>query len=155
IFIEGGTVVGATTNVVEERLGETLYRFGVVTREQLETIVKASAESGKRLGETAIELEFVTPEELYPMMARQVEEVFFRALQVSDGVFYFFDRFDEKQLVRRHNLNAGGLLMEAARRMDEMRFFREKVPNDTYIPVPAPSKKGQAVPEECREVYGE
>lgn len=155
IFIEQGAIVGANTNVPEERLGETLYRFGVVTREQLETVVKVSAESGKRLGETAIELEFVTPEELYPMMARQVEEVFYRALQVSDGVFYFFDRFDEKQLVRRHNLNAGGLLMEAARRMDEMRFFREKVPNDTYIPVPAPAKKGQPVPEECREVYGE
>jgi hypothetical protein len=155
IFIESGAVVGATTTVPEERLGETLYRFGVVTREQLDTVIKVSAESGKRLGETAIELEFVTAEELYPMMARQVEEVFFRALQVSAGVFYFFDRFDERQLVRRHNLNAGGLLMEAARRMDEMRFFREKVPNDTYIPVPSSAKRGQPVPEECRDVYAE
>jgi len=141
IYFDGGSVVGATTNVPDERLGETLYRFGVVTRAQLEEAIKAAAASGKRLGEAAIDLDFVTPEELYPMMTRQVEEVFYAALQVSDGLFFFFDRFDEKNLVRRHNLNAGALLMEGARRMDEMRFFREKVPNDTYIPTQLASPK--------------
>jgi hypothetical protein len=75
------------------------------------------------------------------MMARQVEEVFYSAVHVSEGSFFFFDRFDEKNILRRHNLNAGGLLIEAARRMDEMRFFREKIPNDGYIPVPLPGKR--------------
>jgi len=134
IFFDRGNVIGAISNVPDERLGEVLYRFGVVTREQLEEIVLKAKGSGKRLGEMAIELEFVTPEELYPMMARQVEEVFFRAAQVAKGVFFFFDRFDPSRVVGRHDMNAGGLLMEAARRMDEMRFFREKVPSSAYIP---------------------
>lgn len=151
IYFDGGSVVGAITNVPDERLGETLYRFGVVTREQLEQAIKAAATSGKRLGETAIDLEFVTAEELYPMMARQVEEVFYRSLQVSDGVFFFFDRFDEKNLVRRHAMNASGLLMEGARRMDELRFFREKVPNDTYVPVTTAVQKRP--PDELLEIY--
>jgi hypothetical protein len=151
IYFDTGSVVGAITNVPEERLGETLYRFGVVTREQLEQAIKAAATSGKRLGETAIDLEFVTAEELFPMMARQVEEVFYRSLQVSEGIFFFFDRFDEKNLVRRHAMNASGLLMEGARRMDELRFFREKVPNDTYIPVTTPVQKRP--PDELLEIY--
>jgi hypothetical protein len=140
-FFDGGTIIAATTTVPEERLGETLYRFGVITREQLETIVRATADSGKRLGEVAVETGFVTAEKLFSMMAQQVEEVFFAAVHVSEGAFYFFDRFDEKHILRRHSLNAGGLLMEAARRMDEMRFFREKVPNDQYVPLPAAGKK--------------
>jgi hypothetical protein len=151
IYFDTGSVVGAITNVPDERLGETLYRFGVVTREQLEQAIKAAATSGKRLGETAIDLEFVTAEELYPMMARQVEEVFYRSLQVSEGIFFFFDRFDEKNLVRRHAMNASGLLMEGARRMDELRFFREKVPNDTHIPVTTPVQKRP--PDELLEIY--
>lgn len=140
-FFDGGTIIAATTTVPEERLGETLYRFGIITREQLETIVAATAKSGKRLGEVAVEMNIVSAERLFAMMAQQVEEVFFAAVHVSDGAFYFFDRFDEKNILRRHNLNAGGLLLEAARRMDEMRFFREKVPNDQYIPVPVAGKK--------------
>jgi len=67
--------------------------------------------------------------------------VFFAAVHVAEGAFYFFDRFDEKNILRRHQLNAGGLLMEAARRMDEMRFFREKVPSDAFVPSPVPGKK--------------
>jgi hypothetical protein len=140
-LFEQGSVIGATTTVGEERLGETLYRFGVLTRQQLDAIVEATQSSGKRLGEVAIELEYMTPEELYPMMARQVEEVFYAALHVSDGAFYFYDRLDDQKLFRRHNINTGGLLMEAARRMDEMRFFREKIPHDAYIPIPIPNKK--------------
>lgn len=140
-FFDNGMVIGATTTVPDERLGETLYRFGVITREQLDAIVLASKSSGKRLGETALELGVVPAETLFSMMERQVEEMFFAAVQISEGAFYFFDRFDEKILLRRHNLNAGGLLMEAARRMDEMRFFREKVPSDAYVPVPVPGKR--------------
>src|SRR5579871_5381150 len=42
IFLDGGAVVGATTNVTAERLGETLYRFGVITRAQLDAAVASS-----------------------------------------------------------------------------------------------------------------
>jgi hypothetical protein len=150
-YFDGGQVVGAVTNVPEERLGETLYRFGVITREQLEAIVRSAESSGKRVGEAAIELEFVTADELYPMMDRQVEEVFFAAVHTTEGSFYFFDRFDEKLLLRRHNLNASTLLMEGARRMDEMKYFRAKIPNDTFIPIP--TGPGKKPPEELEEVW--
>lgn len=153
LFFDNGNVIGAHTNVPEERLGETLYRFGVVTREQLEKVIASSSTSGKRFGELAIELDFVSPEELYPMMARQVEEVFYAAIHISDGMFYFFDKFDEKALGRRHNLNAGMLLMEGARRMDELKFFRERIPNENYVPVPKDTVK--KVPEPLAAVYAE
>ncbi|AKV01791.1 hypothetical protein AKJ09_08454 [Labilithrix luteola] len=152
LYFEGGTIIAASTTIAEERLGETLYRFGVITREQLETIVRISTETRKRLGETAIETGIVAAEQLYSMMARQVEEVFFAAVHVTEGAFYFFDRFEERHILRRHSLNAGGLLMEAARRMDEMRFFREKIPGDAYIPVPVPGKKAS---EELEQVFAE
>jgi hypothetical protein len=149
-YFDHGVVIGASTTVADERLGETLYRFGVITREQLERVIVVSTETGKRLGETAIDLGIVPAEQLYAMMARQVEEVFYSAIHVSEGSFYFFDRFDEKNIIRRHNLNAGGLLIEAARRMDEMRFFREKIPNDGFIPVPVPGKKP---PDELSDLF--
>jgi hypothetical protein len=151
-YFDGGMVIGASTAVPEERLGETLYRFGVITREQLEKVVAHCTESGKRLGEAAIDLHIVSAEKLYEMMARQVEEVFYAAVHVSEGSFYFFDRLDEKNILRRHNLNASGLLMEAARRMDEMRFFRDKVPSDAYIPMPVAGKKP---PDDLARVFAE
>ncbi|MEO8874262.1 MAG: DUF4388 domain-containing protein, partial [Polyangiaceae bacterium] len=142
--------------VPEERLGETLYRFGVVTREQVDAAVQAAALTGKRFGEAAIELDFVSAEELYPMMARQAEEVFYGAIHVGFGMFYFFDGFEEKGILQRHNLNAGMLLMEGARRMDEMRFFREKIPTDDYLPVVNTNTKDKkSPPDDVAEVFAQ
>ena len=142
LYFDSGNVIGAHTNVPEERLGETLFRFGVVTREQLEKAVACvDRRRGKRFGERRSSSISSAPEELYPMMARQVEEVFYAALHVADGMFYFFDRFDEAALGRRHNLNAGMMLMEGARRMDEMKFFRERIPNENYVPIPRETTK--------------
>jgi Domain of unknown function (DUF4388) len=153
IYFDAGSVIGVTTNVEDERLGEVLFRFGVVTREQIAKTVETAKATGKRFGEAIMELEFVRAEELFPMMARQLEEVFFGVLQVSSGLFYFFDRFDDKNILHRHNLNAGALLMEGARRMDEMRFFREKIPNDDYIPMPLSG--GKKPPDDLAEVFAQ
>jgi hypothetical protein len=134
IFFEGGNVVGASSTAPGERLGEILWRFGAITREQLEQVVRAADESGRRIGEAALELEFVGPDELFQMMARQVEEVFYAAALVGRATFFLFDGFDAARLGRRHHLSAGALLMEAARRTDELRFFRERIPSDAWVP---------------------
>jgi hypothetical protein len=151
IYFDAGSIIGVATNVPAERLGEILYRFGVVTREQLDMALESAKASGKRFGEAIMELEFVTAEDLFPMMARQLEEVFYTVLQISSGSFYFFDRFDDKAVLHRHNLNASALLMEGIRRMDEMRFFREKVPSEDYIPTATGASKKP--PDALHEVF--
>src|SRR5580658_1740011 len=153
IYFDAGSVIGVATSLPGERLGETLYRFGVVTREQLDQTLESAKTSGKRFGEAVMELEFVTAEELFPMMARQVEEVFYAVLQVSSGTFYFFDRFDDKSVLHRHSMNASALLMEGVRRMDEMRFFRQKVPTEDYVPTP--TANGKKPPEGLMEVLSQ
>jgi hypothetical protein len=152
IYFDRGNVVGAATSVKSERVGEILWRFGAITRSQLEEVVKEAEKSGKRFGEAAVDLEFVDPEELFQMMGRQVEEVFFGAVHVSRATFYLFDGFDESRLARRQMIGAGALLMEAARRMDELHFFREKIPSDAWVPTPQPGAAGKRPPTELAEL---
>jgi hypothetical protein len=155
VFFDAGNVVGGSTNAPGERLGEILWRFGAITRGQLDEVVREAEKTGKRVGETAIDLEFVGPEELYRMMSRQVEEVFYAAVHVSRATFFLFDGFDESRVLRRHRLSAGALLMEAARRMDELRFFREKIPSDAWVPVPLAVAVSKKVPPELIEVLAQ
>jgi hypothetical protein len=155
VFFDRGNVIATNTSLPAERLGEILWRFGAITRGQLEEVLREAEKTGKRIGETAIDLEFVAPEELFQMMARQVEEVFYAAVHVERGTFFLFDTFDESRVVRREHLSAGALLMEAARRMDELRFFREKVPSDAWVPAPLPAAAGKKPPPELVEVLGQ
>lgn len=133
IFFEQGHVVCASSNVEGERLGEVLYRYGALTEEQVSMTAKA-ASADIRFGETAIKLGFLSREQLFPLMGKQTEEIVFAVLLVGEGMFYFLDTYDENRLAARHNLTVNSLLMEGVRRMDETRYFRERVPSDQHVP---------------------
>ena len=150
VFFEQGNVVGATTNVEAERLGSVLYRFGVLSAEDRDRILDAMR-NGKRFGEAAIELGVLKQDQIYSYIARQIEEIVFATMTVGDGTFFFLDGFDEARLVSRHTVSANALLMDGVTRMDELRYFREKIPSAAHIPIK--NENRGTPPEELEKVF--
>ncbi|MCC6644371.1 MAG: DUF4388 domain-containing protein [Polyangiaceae bacterium] len=148
IFFEGGNVIAATSTAEGERLGEVLYQMGALTEDQVN---ECMLEAGKRLGDAAVELGFIARDKLFFYMGKQTEEIVYKTLLVGDGMFYFLDRFDESRVAARHNLSAGMLLMEGVRRMDEMGFFRERIPSDEHVPLRVAGKREPE--DELRSVW--
>jgi hypothetical protein len=153
IHFDRGNVVGARSSAVGERLGEILWRFGAITRDQLEEIVVAAERSGKRVGEAAVELHFVQPEELFLMLGRQVEEVFYAALHVPRCTYFVFEGGVDASVAPAQRMSASQLLMEAVRRADELRYFREKIPSDGWVPTPVTASGGRKPPPELTSLY--
>jgi hypothetical protein len=143
VFFDQGNVVGALTNVEDERLGSVLYRYGVIDADARDRVM-ALVQSGKRFGEAAIELGVLKQDQIYAHIAKQVDEIVFATLTVGDGTFFFLDNFDEGRLVSRHTVSANALLMDGVTRMDEMRYFRLKIPSAEHVPV---RNEGRTAPE--------
>jgi hypothetical protein len=150
ILFEQANVVGVQTTAADERLGAVLYRFGVIDESQQQKIVE-KMNSGLRFGQAAAEAGVVSTGKLYEYIGKQVEEVVFSALSVEDGTFFFLDGFDDARLVSRHTVSASMLLMDAVTRMDEVRYFQQKIPSSEYVPVRVES--AQPLPEECQISY--
>jgi hypothetical protein len=150
ILFEQANVVGVQTTADDERLGAVLYRFGVIDEAQQQLIVE-KMNSGLRFGQAAAAAGVVSTGKLYEYIGKQVEEVVFSALCVADGTFFFLDGFDDARLVSRHTVSAGGLLMDAVTRMDEVRYFQQKIPSSEYVPVRIES--AQAPLEEYLPTY--
>lgn len=144
VFFEQGNVVGATTSVDAERIGMILYKFGVITAEQHERILER-VKTGARYGRAALELGMVTQEQVFHYLGKQIDEVVFSTLMIGDGTFFFLDGFDGARLVARHVVSANALLMDAVTRMDEMRYFQERIPSLGHVPqrLPNPSPAGE------------
>jgi hypothetical protein len=134
VFFDQGNVVGAVTNVEAERLGSVLYRYGVIDAEARDRVLEV-VKLGKRFGEAAIELGVLKQDQIYSSISKQVDEIVFATMTVSDGTFFFLDNFDEARLVSRHTVSANALLMDGVTRMDEMRYFRQKIPSAEHVPV--------------------
>jgi len=92
MFFERGHVIGAQSSSENERIGEVLYRYGALSREQVHETARAVT-TDLRFGEAAVMLGFLTRERLFQLITRQTEEIVFAVLLVGDGMFYFLDNF--------------------------------------------------------------
>lgn len=135
IYFDQGHVVGARSTVVRERLGEVLYRHGVLTREDVDRCSDATVTGKQRFGEAAVKANLLGREQLFRLMARQAEEIVFGALLVADGAYSFLQGFDETELSALSQLTVGNLVREGTRRMHEARFFRSRIPSERHVPV--------------------
>jgi len=134
VFFEHGNIVGVQTDAEDERIGVLLYRFGVLTEEQILPVLE-QARNGDRFGMAAVELGLVSPEHLYKYLAVQIEEVVSAVLQATDGAYCFLEGFDEARLASRQVISATALLMQHVTRVDEIRHFRPWIPSAEYVPL--------------------
>lgn len=146
IYFRRGDVRTAASNVPEDRLGAILYRYGVVTEEQLQTALGASTGTGK-LGQILVEQGLMTPHELYTYVRKQVEEIFFSVLVLRAGAFYFYRTDEDHGPVSQLSLPTKQLLFDGVRRIDELSYFRQKLPSSDLVLTrrhPPPSTKLEA-----------
>lgn len=151
LFFDKGNVLGAQTNVEEERLGAVMYRYGVLSKDDLAKVA-AHTRRGARFGAVALELELISQREVYRCLRHQVEEITFAAFALAAGTFCFLDDFDASKLVSHQVITAQALLMDGVTRMDEIRYFREKVPSAEYVPDRVASPPA-AAPDEYAPTY--
>ncbi len=140
LFFDQGHVVGAQSTVQNERLGEVLYRYGVLDEEQVKRCSDATAIGAVRFGEAAVKFGFVTREQLFSVAARQIEEIFYGVLLVSGGMFYFLESYDDALLSIRQKLPVTMLVREGVQRMHEARYFRARIPSNQHVPARAPGR---------------
>ena len=133
LFFDKGNVLGAQTSVEDERLGAVMYRYGVLSKDDLARVA-AHTRRGQRFGAVALELELISQREVFRCLRHQVEDISFAAFAQASGTFCFIDGFDASKLVSHQVISAQTLLMDGVTRMDEIRYFREKIPSADYVP---------------------
>jgi len=146
IYFGRGDVRSAASNVPEDRLGAILYRYGVVTFEQLQSGLQ-SAGTGGRLGQVLVERGILTAHDLYTYVRKQVEEIFFSLLVQRSGSFYFYRTDEDHGPVSQLQLPTKQLLFDGVRRIDELSYFRAKLPSTDLVLQrrhPAPPQKLEA-----------
>ena len=141
ISFDGGGVVAATLGKDPQPLGARLIRLGKISAAQLQQ-ARAAQESGdpRRLGDILIANGALTRRELDRQLRAQIEEAIYELLGWAEGYFRFEDGAPLDPIVETPvRIPTEGLLMEAARRMDEWSRIEDKVPHLRVIPRLPPS----------------
>jgi hypothetical protein len=124
VFFYNGDVVWAASTAPEDRLGEFLLRRGKITREQLQVAI---ADGARKIGRACVERGYIAAHELWSMVQAQLTEVFNKMLASESGTWFFARLSTEILSESQIHLSTQGLLVDALRRLDEMRMYRQKI----------------------------
>jgi tetratricopeptide (TPR) repeat protein len=131
IYFRAGRVIHASVLNRPDRLGELLVKNEVITREDLTQAVEEQKKAGHgRLGEILVRRGALSKEDVEGWVTVQIEEAVYHLFTWNQGTFHFNpDELPDEKKVFLVSLNADGLLMEGARRVDEWSLIERKIPS--------------------------
>jgi hypothetical protein len=147
-----GALKSAFSDAPSERLGEVMVAMGLLTPDQLARLLFGGG-GGRRIGELAIEQGFCDQKQIFDMLHAQAQRIFSSALLVSSGLFTFTLPADDTDApASTLHIPVQGMLLESVQRIDEMAYFRERIPNGNLRPVPTEAATRGTISESLRPV---
>ncbi len=128
VFLRGGEVVFAASNMVADRLGESLVRAKMLTLDQFKDAT-SKYQPGVRFGKTLVELGFLSPRELWGGVRNQVEEIVRSLFSYTEGQVRFYEGEFSPDNVVRLALPMQRLVNEGLDRREELLEFLELIKN--------------------------
>ncbi|MGI9625905.1 MAG: DUF4388 domain-containing protein [Longimicrobiales bacterium] len=131
VYFESGRVTHASVLNRPDRLGDLIVAGGILEAKRLQEL---KAEAGERtLAEVLRDSEAISEEELERLLSMQVEEAIYHLFSWAMGNFHFDPDQELEESMPRVSMNAEGLLLEGARRVDEWGQIQKKVPSSDLI----------------------
>jgi hypothetical protein len=130
IYLDVGRISYATVTNRVDRLGDMLVKGGRITQQQLNEAVEEQGRTNKRqLGRILVDSGKIDRGELERFIRLQVEQAVYSLFSWKQGTFSFAsDRLPPHQPLLV-SLDAEGLLLEGARRVDEWSLIEKKIPS--------------------------
>lgn len=154
IHFELGTCRFATSSIYEDRLGERLMQWGVITEFEFSRVSEAMKQKQLKFGQALVQLQLVEEQELFYFLQRQLKEIIFSTFTTP----FSEHRFDNCLLPEYElpvYLNTPQIILEGMRRIDELEVLQKFLPNwDVNLSLAVPPQQiHDALQLEPQEAY--
>jgi CheY-like chemotaxis protein/tetratricopeptide (TPR) repeat protein len=111
LYVRGGQVVAADSNLRQEALGALLCAKGIIDETQLTYLLSETKSRGHKMGAVLIELGWLSPEEVLQCLAAQARKRIVDCLRWDDGSYTFTpgDAFGER--IIEHDLDVAKTIL--------------------------------------------
>lgn len=119
ICFKEGQVIAASSNYGQQ-LGQILFNKGLVSLEKLQKVLDHAKLSGKRLGETLLDMDYISQDALKSVIRAQINETIQGLVLWEEGVFQYRDcsiEFDERGI---EDTSIMGIMLNALVIADEI-----------------------------------
>ena len=134
LTFDKGALQSATSNHPDDRLNKVLVRMGVMTPASVESVMR-SLQPPSRLGKLLVERGYISRQQLFDLLNKQTEEIFFSAVLETRGSYVFIvgDQIGLQPNTIAH-IPVQELLLRGAERLDSLKQFESLVPDIELCP---------------------
>jgi Domain of unknown function (DUF4388)/FHA domain len=132
LFFREGRPVYATSTADDLRFGALLVKFKKLDPDALDRVLHATRPMG-RIGQTLLQANLLSEEELASFLKVQVSEVIFNTFEWHQGVFAVFDKVDPPVTAVTLDIDLHNLIMEGVRRIDERGRLAGAIPDRSVV----------------------
>jgi HAMP domain-containing protein len=134
LTFDKGALQSASSNHPDDRLNKVLVRMGVMTPASVESVMR-SLEPPARLGKLLVEQGYISRPQLFDLLNKQTEEIFFSAILEIQGSYAFVvgDESGVQPSTIAH-IPVQELLLRGAERLDSLKQFESLVPDIELCP---------------------
>lgn len=114
IYFKKGIVLFATTNIIQERLGEILFKSGKITRQEFWSIHKMIEKKNQKIGKLLVENGILTEKDVYQGMQLQIKSIVLSLFFLNSGEWDFEEKNPEIPEDSHFNLCLAKIIHEGA-----------------------------------------
>jgi len=129
IYIKNGDMIFASSNLIDDRLGERLVKKGRISVEQFNLATQRLLETGEKLGKVLVDMSCMSPHELYQAVRQQVEEIILSIFDIEEGDFEFREgSLSEENLVTLV-ISAANIIYRGMKRIKSYNYIKQMFPS--------------------------
>ncbi len=133
LYFDRGNIIFGSSNQERLRLANLLFRKKKIDEQQLSQLQQTMHRKGKKFGQIAVEENVMTEEELHDFLKIQVSEIIYDSFTWKEGGFSFWNDSNPPDHAVAISVDLTNLIMESARRMDELEYFTQRLPPDSAV----------------------
>ncbi len=130
VYLEDGTITHAMESQKESRMGYLLKSQGIISAEDLDECLALATKKKQPIGKILVEMDHISEEKLKELSKCHIEEILYNMFLWKTGNFDYKDGSPELPDKIDFELNTMELILEAARRVDELTAVTEEIPED-------------------------
>ncbi|NHZ73355.1 MAG: DUF4388 domain-containing protein, partial [Nitrospirae bacterium] len=134
LSFDKGALQHASSDHPDDRLNKVLVRMGILTASQVESVMR-DLEPPMRLGKLLVERGYISRQQLFDLLNKQTEEIFFSAILETEGSYLFIvGDVSQIQPSTIAHIPVQELLLRGAERLDSLKQFETLVPDIELCP---------------------
>ncbi len=126
LFFQQGSLVFAKTNLIEERLGEILFKIGKIDRGQFLNINELIKDRNERIGKILVQNNVLSQRDLFFALIFQLRTIATSTFELLSGEWSFTPKVPEIPDDSRFKIGLAGIISEGTSKIGNVSYFKNK-----------------------------